>query len=621
MNSVAIIHNPKILKSSLNGILRQIKKRHKKDFVVFVGDDPGQEQSCKKNRVFFLNISSLGRDINIEELSVRAFVLSRAWHKNFPWTYRNVNLAKFFESKIYISLVNILKSVEIIRDIFIYFKTNIVYLIDSVSKEHPVPDDLFFLMGGIFADKKNRAHLNVKTYTVRECGAGALYHNFRNKYFKAYFFWEKMMSKAKYRIKNTINAPATGTKKIAFLVKNNFDENYSHILDIVSKNTNYEICFLFQDLDFHPQNINLNGYKKYFSPKFYRTKEDRVFWQGFKKLKCDLTVGKSFSYKEFSIWDTTLNQVRGLFKDKLKRILGRIKYFEKIFQRENIKLIIGSETESDFNRILFLLASKMNIQTIDMQNDILLDESYNFIPKHSSKILVWDKATAMDLVGRGARESKIETLGKLKYLSYKEMSSPRKRQFCEPLGLNPKDKLILIALSGKTGAAGLNDPNVNGNLVKWAAELVNNSEGIQVIIRPHYTHTDDDVRFIKKLANGNAGKIFIDRESRLPDLLKNINLCVSGTSPLLLDAIYFNKPIIYVNTGAKNMLEKYTDKSVMVEVNNKIDFLKNVKLLLSSLKMNKELESNRLKFIKEYMPAVDPELKDRTVRIVESMMN
>lgn len=628
MNSVAIIYNPKILKISLNKILRRIKSRHKKDFVVFIGNDSSQEELCRKNKIFFLNIDVFAGDFDIDEISKTAAKFSKIWHLNLSLKYKNINLGKFFENDVYLSILNTLKSITILENILKALKTNIFYLISSVSTKtygHD-KDSLFSHVEKTIISNKNREDLKVKINFIEENNTSAVYNEIKNRYAKFYSVCKELIDSAKYFItKNKTNKSNGAQKKLAFLVGSTIDENYSNLINILSSNPSYELCFLLREFK-----TKINGYlkdvryKKFFPHIFSGVKEEKNIWKEIRHLRKDVNIKNVFWYKHCNIWKTVLDEVQLLFKNKLRRTLGVITYFEKKLRSENIKLIIGSETENDFNRIMFLLSRELKIKTIDLQSDIMIDESYNFLPTYCTKMLVWDKVTALNRIEQGESESKIELVGNLKYLYYNEKELPGKRQFCEKAGLNPKDKLVLVALSGNNNILGFSDPHINKNLIKWGIALAENSEGIQVIFRPHPSFPDDEAGDLKKSISSSraSANIFIDEKYSLPDMLKNINLCVvGGVSPILLDAVYFNKPIIYVNTGIKNMISKYTKEAVMVEVNNEDDFVKNVRLLLSNLRMNKELESNRMRFIKEYFPPLDSSLKEKTIKIVENMLN
>lgn len=636
MNSVAIIYNPKVLKISLNKILRQIKKRHKKDFVVFIGNDSSQEELCRRHKIFFLNIDVFAKDFDIDEISKISAKLSKTWHINLSLKYKNINLGKFFETDIYLSILNTLKSITILENILRALKTNIFYLMKSVSihtlysawprtNGHD-KDSLFSYIEKVLLGNRGREDLRVKVNFVEENNISAVCNEIKNRYAKFYFIAGDIIDSIKYFItKNKTRKTNGASKKIAFLVGNSIDENYSNLINILSANGNYEICFLLREF-----NAKINGYlndaryKKFFPHIFSHIKEEKNIWKEIRQLRKDMNIKNIFWYKHCNIWKIVLDEVQLLFKVKLRKTLGIARYFEKKLLQENVKLIIGSEAENDFNRIMFLLSHGLKIKTIDMQNDILLDKNYNFLPAYCTKMLVWDKVTALNLIEKGEAESKIELVGNLKYLHYNNKELARKRQFCEKAGLNPKDKLVLIALSANNNFVGFNDPHINENLIKWGISLVEGSEGIQVIFRPHHSFAKDEISDLRKSISSSksCANMFVDEKYSLPDMLKNINLCVvGGVSPILLDAVYFNKPIIYVNTGIKNMISKYAKQSVMVEVNNENDFVRNVQLLLSNLRMNKELESNRMRFIKEYFPPFEPELKEKTIRIVESMLN
>jgi len=628
MNSIAIIHNPKILKISLNKILRRIKSRHKKDFVVFIGNDSSQEELCRKNKIFFLNIDVFAGDFDIDEITKTAAKFSKIWHINLSLKYKNINLGKFFENDVYLSILNTLKSITVLENILKALKTNIFYLISSVSAKMygPDKDSLFSYVEKTIISNKNREDLKVKINFVKENNTSAVYNEIKNKHMKFYSACKDVFDSAKYFMtKKKTNKNSAAQKKVAFLVGSAIDENFANLINLLSSNPSYELCFLLREFKTKINGYLKNGrYKKFFPHVFSGVREEKSIWKEIIRLRKDVNIKNVFWYKHCNIWKTVLDDVQLLFKNKLRKTLGVITYFEKKLKSENIKLIIGSEAENDFNRVMFLLSRELKIKTIDLQSDILIDESYNFMPTYCTKMLVWDKVTALNLIEQGEVESKIELVGNLKYLYYNEKELPRKRQFCEKAGLNPKDKLVLVALSGNNNILGFSDPHINKNLIKWGIALVENSEGIQVIFRPHPSFTDEEAAELKKSISlsGFSSNIFIDEKYPLPDMLKNINLCVAGgTSPILLDAVYFNKPIIYVNTGIKNMISKYTKEAVMVEVNNEDDFVRNVRLLLSSLRMNKELESNRMRFIKEYLPPVEPSLKEKTVRIVESMLN
>lgn len=627
MNSVAIIYNPKILKISLNKILRRIKSRHKKDFVVFIGNEASQEELCRKNKIFFLNIDVFAGDFDIDEISKTAAKFSKIWHLNLSLKYKNINLGKFFENDIYLSILNTLKSITILENILKTLKTNIFYLISSVSPRiygHD-KDSLFSHIEKTLINNKNREDLRVKINFVEENNTSAVYNEIKNRYRKCYSVCRDIIDSAKYFITKNKTNKNNAEKKLAFLVGGAIDENYANLIALLSSNPNYELCFLLREFK-TKTNGCLKGakYKKFFPHIFSGVREEKNIWKEIRRLRKDVSLKNVFWYKHCNIWKTVLDEVQLLFKNKLHKTLGVITYFDKKLKNENIKLVIGSETENDFNRVMFLLSRELNIKTIDLQNDILIDENYNFLPTYCTKTLVWDKVTALNLIEQGEAESKIELVGKLKYLYYNEKKLPGKRQFCEKAGLNPKDKLVLVALSGNNNILGFSDPYINKNLIKWGITLAENSEGIQVIFRLHPSFTDDEAGDLKKFINSSraSANIFIDEKYPLPDMLKNINLCVAGgTSPILLDAVYFNKPIIYVNTGIKNMISKYAKEAVMVEVNNEDDFVRNVRLLLSNLKINKELEFNRVRFIKEHFPPLLPSLKEKTIRIVESMLN
>lgn len=629
MNSIVIIHNPTLLNISLNKILGRVRNKHKKDFIVFIGTNSDQEHICRKNKIFFLHVDIFAQNMNVDEASNLAAKLSKTWHRGLCLNYKEINFGAFFENNVYLAVITTLKSINVIQNILKELKSNLVYIIDSNETAYPQYNNLFFYLNKILRDNQNKEALCVKVGIIKASNSSAIYNKIKSKYFKVRSFLRKLANftaNNPYFFKGKNGAPHNGAKKIAFIADESFDENYNHLAEILKGNPDYEINFLFKNFNSKLNNgfdFSGNKCKKFFPPAISYLKEYKIIQKEIGKLKNEYCHKKLFVYKNCNFWKIVLNEVRYLFKARFYKIFGKIKYFENILLKENIKLLIGSESNGDFNKCLFLLAKNLKINTIDLQSDILVSDTVDFTGAYCTKMLVWDKLTALNLIESGNKSSRVEFVGNLKYAHYKDMVIPRKRQFCEKTGLNPKDKLILVALGKTRGIVGFNDPNCNNNLIRWALNLVENSEGIQVIFRPHNKSTSEDLRFLKKTPNGRAAhssKVFIDEFSPVPELLKNINLFVCGASEILLDAIYFNKPVIFVNTGAKNLLRRYTEKSIMVEVSSERDFMKNVRLLLSSLKINKELEENRLKFIKEYFPPFDV-AKQKTIQIVENMLN
>ena len=242
-----------------------------------------------------------------------------------------------------------------------------------------------------------------------------------------------------------------------------------------------------------------------------------------------------------------------------------------------------------------IIARKMGIPSICLQNGPMSVEDYGFIPIFADKFIAWGEEVKSSFISYGEEASKIEVCG-----------SPRYDELFQKIDVSGKYDCEYILYASSMYEDKELDEDIS------AIKMVCKHLRVKLLISPHPAMNED--YFVKKLEDGDI-QYEIERGG-LVSAIKKSRLVIIGNSGAGIEAILMGKDLIIYNPGHISGIIPFAKYGSAIEVNNKDELLEKVKSLLSG---NINLEEGRKRFICAYLSGVDGRSCDRVLEVIEGL--
>ena len=279
-------------------------------------------------------------------------------------------------------------------------------------------------------------------------------------------------------------------------------------------------------------------------------------------LRSDKSVSKKLSYLLRKVTSRLIGQSKlvRLFLSRLDQILLPDSAFGKVLDKEQPDIVFATSIFMRIECDLVKAARARDIPIIAMAkswDNLVKDVPLRMAP---DRLLVWNKVMQKEAsVEQLISNERIRITGIPQFDVYesREVKEASRVEFMKKIGADPDKKLILFAAEGKWSPG---DPDTV-KIIKQAIVSKKISEDCHLHCRPHFCFTD----FIKPLQGlAEDGLVSVDdrwnRFSSFPDnwdpdhedimhlalTLRFADLVVTPPSTIVLDAAYFDKPIINV---------------------------------------------------------------------------
>lgn len=248
-------------------------------------------------------------------------------------------------------------------------------------------------------------------------------------------------------------------------------------------------------------------------------------------------------------------QFQQTFLSDIPRMVRRLVAVYHFFDSVDVSCIVVGTTELLEERILAVVAAEKGIPSICMQHGVVMGEP-SFMPVFAAKQGVYGHYEAEWYRRRGVSEDRVEIIGHPRFDSIFTRTAKTRQEVERILGLDPEKKSVLIATQPED--------------LFWTQfiELLLSRSLLQVIIKPHPTEVvAGSVGQYEALCSRYSSAKLIRRtgdpltkafgfEVDLYDAIPNVDLLVTSSSTVGLEAMLFGKPTFFLHS-----LGDYYDKA------------------------------------------------------------
>lgn len=287
------------------------------------------------------------------------------------------------------------------------------------------------------------------------------------------------------------------------------------------------------------------------------TKELNLLKNSYNEFK-KLNTSEVFNHKNISLWQVLETEFDQIFLEPyIPTFLHLMNELEKFMKTTVPKTIIQAYETGPYAKCFEIIAKKLGIKTVGIQHGFLYegnpDYSHNEIRSDKQPLgnpipdlmLVFGEYYKKVLVEKcHYPQSNVAVIGNPSFYNIDELKKIMSREsLLTKYGFENK-KIILIPLSFRLSYYSQNNPDdiLLENLFKG----LRNNQDIMVLLRPHPGDYENiEKRLTTKYTSANFQ---ISKGSLIEDLLIS-DVVVTTVSTVGLDAVVFEKPVIFVNVA------------------------------------------------------------------------
>jgi len=561
---------------------------------------------------------------NFAKIDEAAYQIIRNWHQQEDWTrklvYQGVNLGITVEHELALFLPQLLKKIKIVKNLLTKEKPEKLIIISEselLSKIVQNSQELLkyplSVKNVILKNSRTKNHYSSKETKIQLIKKNSLAR------LVGFITWLK-------RIANKEDWPETkpvvllrNPKQLANLLPT---KDYQIVL-IDEKVSRQGWSFMKQKR--LPYYILNRGFiwHNWLSKKFLKKE---IISLG-KVLRNNYQFKKIFSFEGVNFWPLVEDKFKNIFKKVFPIQIDFIEAVDKLLQKTKPALVISTPGVTSPERVIFELAKKYNIPTLDIQHGLIGDQRGREII-YACYIAVWGKGTKKKLTEWGNNPDSIFVTGNYNFEKiHKETNFINRKKLCKQLKLNSQQGIFIWA----TGAYFCDPlPYLSAILTKDEGEItfrvlleilkefpqkqlvvklhpMENSEGYLSILND-FPYLKDRVRVVKKVC--------------LYGLLKECELLFTYDSTVALEAMFFNKPIIVISL-TKNivpMVIPFSKYGSVIEIRQENELIPAIKTALDDKSFQKKMKEGQANFINDFAGPLDGKSKERILEAIQQII-
>jgi len=358
--------------------------------------------------------------------------------------------------------------------------------------------------------------------------------------------------------------------------------------------------------------ILYSNFDSYFDESIKNKMKSAEKWldQQWLRIKKDENLKKNLGKN----YEQVLNALE-YFLETRKKYLEIIRFIEllnKIYDTEKNKLVILAEELNPLARAAIIIAKERKIPTLVVQHGSVLGDKF-FKEIIAEKTIVSGKREKDFLISHRVNKRKIEVFGNPRFDDIKEKGNIPKEEACRRLGLNPKKKIIVFAAQYLLPG----DQTIKNAIKEFLETIkeIKDKDNFEFIIklRPgggEYLPKIDKKLNIKKVEN-------VD----LHLLLRCCDILITASSMVGLEAVLLNRPVITIEIGGKRSLTNYEKDGVGISVYKKGQLIEGINKVLYNPSFKKKFVKNRRKFIEDFAYKLDGKTTERTLNLIDKMVD
>ena len=331
-----------------------------------------------------------------------------------------------------------------------------------------------------------------------------------------------------------------------------------------------------------------------------------------KVLKNNYQFKKIFSFESVNFWPLVEDKFENIFKKVFPIQIDFIKAVDKLLQKTKPALVISSPGVTSVERVIFELAKKYNIPTLDVQHGLMGDKKGREII-YACYVAVWGKETKKKLIEWGNSPNSIFVTGNYNFDNFPDrFNFISRKALCRQLKIDPTQDIFIWA----TGVYFAHDlPYVSSTRTRDEGEIIFRAllkllqkfTDKQLVVKVHPMEDENGYQNILADFPHLKNRVKIIKKVPLYSLLKESKLLLTRGSTVDLETMLFKKPIIAMNfiKNSDFFYKPSLSKQAILVVNKKEKLVGAVQDILSNRSLRKEMDKKQTDFIQNFAGPMD----------------
>lgn len=348
-------------------------------------------------------------------------------------------------------------------------------------------------------------------------------------------------------------------------------------------------------------------------------KKSKYFLNNWRLIEKNIPFQRSFKFEEFFVWNLVSGYLRKLFLRHFVRMSIFFDIAEEIVSVEKPGIIVVTNEREYIARLCILAGRFKGIPSLELQRGAFDDgEPEREGPLYTDKMIVDGEFGKQALVKRGIESDKLIVAGNPRYDSVIERKNHFSRErICRKLSIESDKKIIVLTTTFISYCEKLNEKR---KLLRGIFAAMKNFSDCHLVVKIHPSELNDKVQQSIK-QEIKIKNISIIKDIDLWELIYACDLFITSNSTTGSEAILMDKSLIFINLSRiQPDMAPYARSGAAIGVYNEKDFEGAIRDALNDEIINKKLEINRKKFIKQHFFRVDGRATARAADIIIEMI-
>lgn len=341
-----------------------------------------------------------------------------------------------------------------------------------------------------------------------------------------------------------------------------------------------------------------------------------------KKIDPEL-VKDSFVFDGISYWELVREKIGQIIYRDFDRFRSYIDTFLGTHERNTIKSIILRNDLRELEKSMVLLARKLKIPTLVIQNGLLVDPNgHDTI--HTDKVALWGKYTARWYEKLGNDPDSMVVVGDpfldtLFSRRSKDSDTAKKEVLTKNLKFKENNSLVTLIGPGigMFKLSSFTTDDIAGCMIRQVIKTIESIEGVNLVIK---MHPNERAKTYEGFVKGkNRKRIAIVDKVDLHTLIEASDLIITRESTVGLDAVILNKPLAVISFGKRQNLAPYVDYNVAIAAYKEEDVESVIKKGLYDTGVRSNMSIARENFVKDLLYKTDGKSTERVKQLIDAL--
>lgn len=335
-------------------------------------------------------------------------------------------------------------------------------------------------------------------------------------------------------------------------------------------------------------------------------------------------IKDTFSYRRIPLWSFLKPRFSYLFLTRFVEIVELIETTKHIINSEEIDLILVTADTDVLEKTVVSVGNTMNVPTLRVEHgEVLIPEGGSTISAlpSSNKIAVWGKNAKDWYVRNGIDSDRLFITGPPRFDNLFHWKGNKER-ICKELGLDGGRPIVVFTTEEIIGTRSFLYPLDGEELLRCMFNVIRESPRVQIVIKPKRTIAEGDPILIEQIATemNVRARTRITWNVNLHQLLYACDVLVANSSTTVaLEAIILNKPVITINLTGKPDPGPYAENGAAIGIHGAKDLAPAIKKILENHEVINKLQRNIERFLSETY-RIDGRASQRVADLVEKII-